>query len=601
MIHMNQTIIDLERLLQTPCVDTEHPFDLSPDGKMVAFAWNLTGGWEIYELPLDGSAPPRQVTGGPGGKFSPRYSPDGQRLAYMVDFDGGENFRLFTWDIPSGVHASLTPGESAALQPDYAWSPDGTRITVLSNRSGSFKTYVMPAEGGANHLALDSPYPAYDVRWSPDGRYLLVIAQTVGADLWTFIVPLDGQEAFTISDENGPLSARDARWSPDGERIAFASNAYGEYEIGIYTLASREVTWVTQGDGEKTAPAWSPDGKRLVYVHCEEAISWLGVLDIDTLAVHKYPIDVGLHALPEFTQQGDEIVCIFDNPGHPDDLWLISLPGGATRQLTDSLPPDLHKANFILPKVIRYPGLDGVPVPALLYQPPSTGQLPPAVVLVHGGPNWRFDVMWYPLVQHMLSRGWVLLLPNYRGSTGYGREWQYASRYDQGGVDTRDVVAGAHYLIQNSLADPKRIAVTGRSHGGYLTMTSLTQYPEIWAAGSAVVPFLNWFTSHPNSRDDLQHWDREFFGDPVKDHDLWYERSPFFFLDRVRAPVQLICGANDPRCPASESIAARDALQALGKRVDFTLYADEGHGFLKTENVVDSELRRVAFLAKELE
>jgi dipeptidyl aminopeptidase/acylaminoacyl peptidase len=132
-------------------------------------------------------------------------------------------------------------------------------------------------------------------------------------------------------------------------------------------------------------------------------------------------------------------------------------------------------------------------------------------------------------------------------------------------------------------------------------MTALTRYPEIWTAGSAVVPFLNWFTSHANSRDDLRHWDKENFGDPETDHDLWYERSPFFFLDRVKAPVQLICGGNDPRCPASESIAARDALRALGKEVDFTLYPDEGHGFLKTENVVDAAVRRVSFLARALE
>ena len=597
---MDQAIINLEVLLRTPCV-ADTPFDLSPDRQKVAFAWNLTGQWEIYELPLDGSAPPRQVTQGPGGKFAPRFAPDGQRLAYMVDFDGGENFRLFSWDIPSNAHINLTPDEPAALQPSYDWSPDGSQVAILSNRSGSFKTYVMPSTGGADRLVLDSLYPAYDVHWSPDGRNLLVTVQSLGSDFGVFIVPLDGKEDFQIRDANVPLSARDAHWSPDGKRIAFASNTPGEYEIAIYTLDSGEITWVTLPGGEKTAPAWSPDGKRLVYVHCEDAITKLIALDLETSAARQYQVDAGLHYFPEFTHQGDGLVCLFDNPGRPDDLWLISLLDGTSRQLTSSLPAELEQARFILPEVIRYPGLDGVPVPALLYQPPSTDRLPPGVVLVHGGPNWRFDVMWYPLVQHMVSRGWVVLLPNYRGSTGYGREWQYASRYDQGGVDTRDVVAGAQYLIQHGLADPGRIAVTGRSHGGYLTMTSLTQYPEIWAAGSAVVPFLNWFTSHANSRDDLQHWDRQNFGDPVRDHDLWYARSPFFFLHQVAAPVQLICGANDPRCPASESIAARDALQALGKPVDFHLYPDEGHGFLKTENVVDAELRRIAFLAGVLE
>jgi dipeptidyl aminopeptidase/acylaminoacyl peptidase len=132
-------------------------------------------------------------------------------------------------------------------------------------------------------------------------------------------------------------------------------------------------------------------------------------------------------------------------------------------------------------------------------------------------------------------------------------------------------------------------------------MTSLTQYPNRWAVGSAVVPFLNWFTAHANSREDLQHWDRENFGDPEENHDLWYERSPYFFLDRIIVPVQLICGAHDPRCPASESTQARDELLAQGKEIDFVLYQDEGHSFLNTENQVDAKSRRVTFLAKVLE
>ena len=201
----------------------------------------------------------------------------------------------------------------------------------------------------------------------------------------------------------------------------------------------------------------------------------------------------------------------------------------------------------------------------------------------------------------MVSRGWVVLAPNYRGSTGYGREWQLANRYEIGRTDTMDVVAGVDYLIKEGLADPKRIAVTGRSHGGYLTMCCLTQYPDYWVGGSAVVPFLNWFTSHANSRQDLQHWDIENMGNPQENQALWKERSPFFFLDRVKAPVQLICGANDPRCPPSELISARDKLLDLGKEVDFILYPDEGHGFLKIENVVDHELRRMDFLSKILE
>jgi dipeptidyl aminopeptidase/acylaminoacyl peptidase len=195
----------------------------------------------------------------------------------------------------------------------------------------------------------------------------------------------------------------------------------------------------------------------------------------------------------------------------------------------------------------------------------------------------------------------VVLAPNYRGSTGYGRAWQHANRFDLGGVDTQDVVAGADYLVREGLADAARIAVTGRSWGGYLTMTCLTQYPDRWAAGSAVVPFLNWFTAHANSRQDLQHWDVENFGDPEENRDLWRERSPFFFLDRIQAPVQLISGAHDIRCPASEALQARAELVAWGKVCDLVLYEDEGHSFLKIENVLDVKKRRLAFLAGVLE
>jgi len=129
----------------------------------------------------------------------------------------------------------------------------------------------------------------------------------------------------------------------------------------------------------------------------------------------------------------------------------------------------------------------------------------------------------------------------------------------------------------------------------------MTRYPELWAVGSAVVPFLNWLKSHKNSREDLQHWNIENMGDPKENYKRWHNASPYFFLDRIRAPVQLICAGNDPRCPASDSLDARDKLAALGKEVELLLYEDEGHQFLKIENVLDAESKRVEFLEKQLQ
>ncbi|MGD2041850.1 MAG: S9 family peptidase [Anaerolineae bacterium] len=602
---VHHPILDLETLLRVPYVEPDMGFDLSPVGREVAFSWNPSGQWEIYVVAMDGPGAPRQITSGAGAKFAPRWSPDGSRLAYVLDLDGGENYDLYVYDLRTSRHSNLTPDTPFALQPNYAWSPSGGQIAIISDRGGRFDTYLLSLTGAHTRRVLSVTYPDWEVDWSPDGHWLAVVVEGEGQDHWTFLVPAQGGEPLQISQAGQPLCAKGTRWSPDSAHLAFASDAAGDFNLGLYELATGHISWLTAGTGDKGGPAWSPGARRLAYVTAEGASSALSILDLETGSSTHHRVAPGVHYRPKFTPDGEQIVFVFDDPAHPCDLWRLVLSDGTLHPVTRSLPPALADAPFALPEEIRYPGLDGAPVPALLYQPhwqaSTTARGGSAVVYVHGGPNWLTQVTWDPLVQHMVSRGWVVLAPNYRGSTGYGRAWQHASRFDLGGVDTQDVVAGADYLVDEGLADAARIAVTGRSWGGYLTMTCLTQYPDRWAAGSAVVPFLNWFTSHANSREDLQHWDRENFGDPDKDRDLWRERSPFFFLHRIQAPVQLISGVHDVRCPASEALQARDELVALGKVCDLVLYEDEGHSFLKIDNVLDAKKRRLAFLAGVLE
>ncbi len=488
-------------------------------------------------------------------------------------------------------------------------------MAFISNRSGRFSTYIAEIErgdglklAGAPELAYDQAGPNSDVLWSPNGKWLAVVAENFGQDYAIGLVPMQAEigsvssgSAFFIELDGKPLNAWQARWSPDGERLAFACDYWGVQDIGIYELASGQVTWMTSGKGEKSEPSWSPDGKTLAYVYSVGAQTWLAVHIIGEASHQLLQIEAGVHFMPKFTPDSRKILLVFDSPRRPDDLWQYDLKEKTFQPLTQSLPAGLSAEDFIMPEHIWYPSRDGRNVPALLYLPDRSGQAlrssgqadmqkPPAVVVIHGGPNWLFQYLWYPVMAHLASRGWVVLAPNYRGSTGYGREWQTANRFDMGHGDTMDVVAGVDYLLREGLADPDRVGVTGRSHGGYLTMSCLTEFPGLWAAGSAVVPFLNWFTSHANSRSDLQHWDIENMGSPTQYADLWRERSPFFFLERITAPVQLICGANDPRCPASELIAARDALVSLGKSVDFWLYPDEGHGFLKSRKCCSSRI-----------
>jgi dipeptidyl aminopeptidase/acylaminoacyl peptidase len=598
---MENGIISLELLLQVPYVDSFEGFEISPDGKTVAYASNPTGQWEIYLLPLDGSSPARQVSQGAGGKFAPRWSPDGKRLAYVLDLDGGEHYDIFIFDLQTNQHLNLTPDTPDAIQNTYSWSPDGKWLAFISDRSGRFESYRLASTGGDFHKLPELPFPVSRLVWSPDGRWIAAVGEARGQDANIYILPAAGGEPFPVALNGQPINARAPAWSPESGRLAFASDILGSYNIGIFDIGSRRLTWLTEGGENKEMPAWSRDGKHLAYTCGKGPKNIIQVIDLENKATTDYAVGVGIHNRPEFVPGDERLVFAYSDPHHPDDLWLLEPGVSGLRQLTNSLPASLQTASFVRPQEVTYPSLDGRDVPALLYQPLQPAAGLPAVVYIHGGPNWLTQISWDPLTQHMLSRGWVVLAPNYRGSIGYGREWQLANRFDFGGKDTQDIVAGAKYLVESGLARHGRIAVTGRSYGGYLTMTCLTQYPDYWVGGSAVVPFINWFTGHKNSRADLRHWDRENFGDPEKDYDRYYERSPFFFLDRVKSPVQLICGAHDPRCPASESIQARDKLLELGKVCDFVLYEDEGHSFLKTENVLDHKKRLVEFLAGLLE
>ena len=586
-------MLKLPDLLRVPQVDTGLRFDISPDGRNVAFAWNRTGNWEIYEMPVGASTAPGSALSGEvtGAKFCPQYSPNGKQLAYALDLDGSESYHIVLHDLESGSHIDLTPNTAYVHQPNFTFSPDGRTLAILSDERGQFALYRLYIETGEKKLLLEIHRPIWDVSWSPDGRWIAAEAEMEASDRGIFIVDVEREISHQIKIQDRPLNAQHPAWSPDSKFLAFSAESGEWFDIGLYDVQTDISTWLTHTTGDDTSPSWSLDGKRIGWLHAAGAANSMYVHERG-VPVKKYQLSAGIHHHPQFTSE-DEILFVFESPKQPPDLWKLKTDS-TFEQLTISLPEDFRTVEFVMPEEISYES-EGVWVPALLYR----GHGERAVVNIHGGPNWHVQFLWDPFATHMASRGWTVLEPNYRGSTGYGRAWQIASRFDMGGVDTRDCAAGVEYLKREGLGD--EFAVTGRSHGGYLTMTCLTRFPALWCGGSAVVPFMNWFRSHEDSREDLQHWNIENMGDPEEYYERWYNASPYFFLDRVSAPVQLICGANDPRCPASDSLNARDKLIELGKDVRLLLYEDEGHSFLNIENVIDAEVKRVKFLAKVLE
>ena len=583
----------LEHLLRVPYVDPGLSFAISPDEKRIVFSWNKTGTWELWEH--SNSEIKRLEINLVGAKFSPRFSPDGNKIAFALDIDGSESYHIAIHDLTMNITTDLTPDILYAHQPNMAWAPDGETLAVLSEAKGSFALYLQPVDGKPAPMIKNVFRPSWDVAWSPDGMWVALESESTASDRMLHLVPMGRRKgprvsAFQLTWDGKPLNAQHPAWSPDSKFLAFSAEVDEWHDIGLLDLETRDITWVDRSAGDKTQPAWSRSGETLGWVQAE-GIKTSFRFQKRGGELRQVKVGDGLHSFPQFTSEG--VVLLYEDVNHPTDLWKIDLESGKATQLTKSLDVE---PNFVQPEEVWYESRDGMKVPALLYR----GDGKCAVIDIHGGPNWHFSNLWQPLMSTMAAQGWTVLAPNYRGSTGYGKKWQNASRYDMGGVDTDDCAWGVKYLIENGLAEKDKVAVTGRSHGGFLTMCCLTFYPHLFAGGSAVVPFLNWLASHKNSREDLQHWNIENMGDPEEKRELWVSHSPYFFLDRVSAPVQMICGANDPRCPASESVDARDKLVKLGKVVELLLYEDEGHAFLKIENVVDAEVRRVEFLEKVL-
>lgn len=584
----------IDQLLRIPYVDSGLPYTISPIEDRVIFSWNKTGRWELWQS-LNGKAPSPLSLKIDGAQFAPKFSPDGSKLAFALDLDGSESYHIAIHDFKTDTTTDLTADILYAHQPNISWSPDGQLLAVLSEAKGQFALFILPIDGSGEHMIRNIFHPCWDAAWSPDGLWIAVESEAAASDRSIHIVPVGRHKGkvrtVQLMWEGKALNAQHPAWSPDSKFLAFSAEVDEWHDIGLFNIETQEITWVDQSAGDKTQPVWSRSGEGIGWVQAEGAKT---SFQFKERGAEPRPIKVGegLHSFPQFTADG--VILLYEDVNRPTDLWKVELESGKAQQLTKSLDAAL---NFKQPEEVWYTGMDGVQIPALLYR----GDGKHAVIDIHGGPNWHFSFMWNPLMSYMASQGWTVLAPNYRGSTGYGKKWQNASRYDMGGVDTDDCAAGVKYLIESGLADANKIAVTGRSHGGYLTMTCLTSYPDLFAGGSAVVPFLNWVKSHKNSREDLQHWNIENMGDPEENKDLWIARSPYFFLDKVNAPVQMICGGNDPRCPASESTDAYDELKKLGKEVELHLYEDEGHSFLKIENVVDAEVKRLEFLAKVLD
>jgi len=580
----------------------------SPDGKTVAFVSNLSGRNNLWLVPAEGGWP-MQLTVSDQRQTSPTWSPDGKWIAYTSDYDGDEQWDIFLVSPKSGQVVNLTNTREIAEE-SPVWSHDGRYLAymVKPKTSSVFEIDVYDTVmREVKHLTTGTAKHRMNVApiWSADGKFIVYTQeQSKGTDSNVFIVEVATAQSSLLTPHDGEhtYSANDI--SPDGRSILITSNAGDGYDnVGLLDIASKKIRWLTQDKWQISGESFSPDGKFLTYNANVDGNTDIYLYDIASGKARALPHPKGVNysagGPSPFTRDNSRLLYYHTGPTVPGDLWVYNLADGKSHQLTHSLMGGMRSEDMVEPHLVHYPSKDGKwTISAFVYVPynlPRNGEHP-AIVYVHGGPTSQTTNTFNRFVQYMANQGYIVIAPNYRGSTGYGKEFQQANLFDMGGGDLQDVLAAADWIKQTGYVDPKKLILMGASYGGYMTMMGVTKAPELWAAGVPVVPFVNWFTEIQNEDPVLQQSDLATMGDPEKNRALYEDRSPINFVDQIKAPLYLLAGGNDPRCPKEEAQQVVDAVKKRGGVAEYKVYENEGHGFARVENQIDAYKRVGDFL-----
>ncbi len=582
----------------------------SPDDKQVAFVTNISGRNNIWVVASQ-SGWPTQLTVSNQRQINISWSPKGRWIAYNSDYDGNEQWDIFIVSADNGQVVNLTNTPGIAEEGE-AWSADGEKLAYSIKPKQSPNSEIDTIEiltKKVTHITSNTPAQFSNVNaiWSKDGKSIVFTQQRAdGKDANIFVASAAGGRPTNLTPHQGEQNFLATDISRDGKTLLITSNAANGYQnAGLLEVATKKIAWLTQDKWEVTSGSFSPDGKRLTWTANVDGNQDIFVYDLAAKQAHALPVLRGTNSLAgagtAFSHDGARLLYRHEGGAAPNDLWAYDFAAQKPLQITHSLVGGVRSQDMVEPLLIHYPSKDGKwQISAWVYVPynaEKNGQNA-AVVALHGGPDDQARNAFSRNIQYLVNQGYFVIGPNYRGSSGYGKEFEDADRFDMGGGDLEDVIAAAEWMKKTGYIDPKKIAVAGGSYGGYLTMMAVTKAPDLWAAGVPIVPFVNWFTEIENEDAALREYDISTMGDPVKDKARLQERSPINFVDRIKAPLLLLAGGNDPRCPRTEAEQVASAVKKRNGVVELKVYENEGHGFVKVENQIDAYTRLAEFLKK---
>lgn len=524
----------------------------SPDGKKIIFASSLNSGGLVSISPEGGCPIRLPIDLGGTGHFlashDPRWSPDGRWISYTSNKSGAPE--LWLWSVSDGRRIQLTNlgGRISSLN----WSPDSHWIAFSGDRYGYYDIWkVSVPDGEVFRLTREKRYEVYPF-WTPDGKQILYNRlDERWVDHEVMVMTSEGENSRLVVAEKDFFDYGAGRTfgypmvSPDGETVLFRSHRSGWINYWVVPLRGGQPRPVAAENADQSEACWSPDGKMIAYISNHD-----GTLDLRVVSssggeprVLVAP-EMGICSKPQWSPDGRFISCTFASPTKPADLFLVSVQDGKTRQLTNSMLAGNLERALVMPKKVIYPSADNLTISAYLYKPKDMkkGERYPGVMWIHGGPTSQFLDTFQQSVQFFVQRGYVLLLPNIRGSSGYGKEFEKMNNKCWGECDLKDVIAGVEYLKTLSYVDPNNMGITGTSYGGDFTMAAVGRAPGVFQAAIACSGEADWVRSyHENEMRHVKLWDYEL--GPINENLELYERlSPIAHIENVTTPTFVIHG-----------------------------------------------------------
>lgn len=578
--------------------------EYSPDGKQIAHITNESGQFNLW-LVDSGGGNKRQLTHYTDNAVrGMSWSPDGKQIAFFADQNGDEQHQIYLIDVET---CEITPVTSKFKSQHYVgdFSPDGKILAYAGNADvpTDSDVYLYYLETG-EHKRVALQTLAFAGKWSPDGRYMLISDVKSNTNQNIFLLDLKDNSVVNVTEHEGDTKFYPGPWAHDSSGFYVASDHGREFvNLAFYNVKEEMISWVETPDADYENAIIAKNAPIMVWAINDQGRSRIFARNINTGAdLNVPPLPLGVISGIDITPDGSRLALVFARPSEAPNLYEFNMQSGEFKALGQSMLGGIDPNDLVEPELIMYETFDGRKIPAWLYKP-RTGRGPyPVILSIHGGPEAQERPIYNynGFYQYMLSRGFGILAPNIRGSTGYGITYQKLIHRDWGGAELKDIEHAAKYLHSLDWVDKNRIAIFGGSFGGFATLSAITRLPQYWAAAVDIVGPSNLVTFAKAVPPTWKRLMKTWVGDPEEDFDFLMERSPISYVDNIKVPLLVIQGAKDPRVVKNESDQMVERIKANGGDVRYYVDENEGHGTTRKENTIKWYSMIVEYLEEQL-